>query len=138
LLKIVYSDPKTGRTGQTEATGEVTAQMLNLKIGETLDGSLFGMAGFKLKITGGSDNSGFPMIKNAHGSRKMKANRDLGHGQKERLTVVGNAIGPSTAQINTVIVEFGSKTPDEIFPPPKPKEEKAKKEEEKPAASKKK
>ena len=125
MLKIVYSDPKTGRTGQAEATGDVTAQLINMKIGDALDGSLFGMAGFKLKITGGSDTSGFPMIKNAHGSRKMKANRDLGHGQKERLTVVGNAVGPTTAQINTVIVEFGSKTADEIFPPIKTKEEKA-------------
>jgi small subunit ribosomal protein S6e len=135
LLKIVYSDPKTGKTGQAEVTAEITAQLLNMKIGETLDGALFGLAGYKLKITGGSDNSGFPMIKNAHGSRKMKANRDIGHGTKERLTVVGNAIGPATAQINTVIVEYGSKTPEEIFPPPKPKEEKAKKEE-KPAAKK--
>ncbi len=124
-MKIVYSDPKTGRTAQAEIANETVAQLLNLKVGDTLDGGLFGLSGYRLRITGGSDSSGFPMNKNAHGSRKFKVLRQLSSGKSGRRTVVGNVVSTTIAQINAVIVEYGSKPVEEIFPPIKPKEKAA-------------
>jgi small subunit ribosomal protein S6e len=124
-LKIVYSDKKSGRSMQAEISKDLVPQLINMRIGEMLDGSIIGLPGYKLKITGGSDTSGFGMNKNTLGSRKIKVLRELKHGQLERLTVVGNSISATTAQINAVVTEYGSKPAEEVFPTPKPKEKKA-------------
>ena len=43
-------------------------------------------------------------------------------GYRARRLVRGNAIGPDTIQVNTVIEQFGSKSVDEIFKPKEKKE----------------
>jgi small subunit ribosomal protein S6e len=126
-LKVVYSDPKTGRTGEVEVQKEVAVQFVNVKIGDLIEGSPFGLAGYKLKVTGGSDTSGFPMSRSIAGTRKTHIFKGRRTGKMSRHTVVGNTVAATTAQINTVIVEYGAKAVDEIMPAKKekPKEEKA-------------
>lgn len=128
-MKIVYSDAKTGRTGQMELAEDKATMLLNKKVGEVIDGNLFGMPGYKLKITGGSDTSGFPIDRSVDGTRRatvFKALKMSGRekGKYQRKGVRGNMISTDIMQINTLIVEVGEKPIDELLP----KKEKVKKE----------
>ena len=125
-MKLVYSDPKTGRTGNSEIDANKAAVLIGMKVGDTVEGSLFDLTGYKLKITGGSDTSGFPLIPSITGSIKTKmfavqAKSGEHKGQYERTTVRGNTIAADNMQVNTVIVEYGSRPIDEILPPKPPK-----------------
>ncbi len=129
-MKLVYSDPKTGRTANVEVDANKAAMLIGMKVGDMLDGAILDMSGYKLKITGGSDKSGFPLIPSITGSIKtrmfaLKSESGRNKGQYERTTVRGNTVSADTAQVNTVIVEYGSRSIDEILPPkaPKPKGE---------------
>ncbi len=131
-MKIVYSDPKTGRTAQAEISSEISVALNNKKIGDTVDGTIIGLSGYTLKITGGSDTSGFPMQANIEGAAKKSVLKKISNsgsmkGMHRRRTLVGNSVNPNTAQLNLVIVEYGDKGIDEIMP----KKEKEKKPDEK-------
>ncbi len=121
-MKLVYSDTKTGRTGNSELDTNKAAVLIGMKVGETVEGSVFDLPGYKLKITGGSDKSGFPLVPSISGSIKtsmfaLRAKSGANKGQYERTTVRGNTVAADTMQVNTVIVEYGSKPIDEILPP---------------------
>lgn len=99
------------RAWQIRINDERTSSFLGLKIGDTVDGSVIGLKGVKLKITGGSDNSGFPMRPDVHGpvkKRVLLAGPPGFHpkkkGMRKRVMVRGNTIAPDIVQINTVIV----------------------------------
>lgn len=128
-MQIVYSDRKTGKTGQTDVPKDRESQLVGKKMGEILDGAVLGLDGFKLKVTGMSDSSGSPSRREIEGTRKATpllsygvGMRKRGKGLRERRSVRGNTISTETVQINTVIEEYGSKTAEELF---KPKEKKA-------------
>lgn len=85
--------------------------LLGLKIGDTFDGGIVGLPGFKLRIKGGSDLAGFPMHPAVPGSGKHRillsgppGFHPREKGERRRKTVRGNTIGPEIVQINTVIV----------------------------------
>jgi len=85
--------------------------LLGLKIGDTFNGSIIGLKELKLKITGGSDNSGFPMRSDIMGGVKIKpllsgppGYRPKDEGVKARKIVRGNSITKDIAQINAIIV----------------------------------
>ncbi len=119
FMKIVFSDKKTGRTAQAELSQDIAATLYGKKVGDTLEGEVIGLSGYRLQITGGSDNSGFPMYKYVQGYVKTGV---LGESKKKgsktirRKTVVGGMIGVTTAQVNTAVVEYGSKPAEEVFP----------------------
>ncbi len=120
-MKIVYSDPKSGRSTQIEVAEEKAIMLSNFKIGDTFDGSLLDMNGYKFKITGGSDTSGFPMNKGIQGSGKIRtleyvSGSGRNKGEYRRTTSRGNTIVTGMAQVNMVIVEYGEKPVDELFP----------------------
>jgi small subunit ribosomal protein S6e len=132
-LKIVFSDKKLGRSAQVEVALDKAAVLLNKKIGETVDGTVIGLTGYKLQITGGSDRSGFPMEKSMSGTAKVKVFRSLGNsgrnkGQYRRENKRGNMISPDTEQVNLVITEYGDKRIEEIFPKKEKKAEEKKEE----------
>lgn len=84
--------------------------LIGMKIGDTFDGSPLGIA-FKLKITGGSDNSGFAMRYDVSGpaKRKILISGPPGYypeedGERRRRTIRGNTISTEIVQINTIIV----------------------------------
>jgi len=128
LMKIVYSDKKTGKTGQVEVVKEREAILMGKKIGETIDGFPAELEGFELQITGLSDASGTPSRKEVDGTRKARLLLSGGaglrydkHGFRARRLIRGNMISTDTIQVNTVIVKMGSKPLEELF---KPKEKK--------------
>ncbi|MDE1873672.1 MAG: 30S ribosomal protein S6e [Candidatus Micrarchaeota archaeon] len=123
MMKIVFSDKKSGRTAQMEVPKESESALLGKKIGETIEGTVVGLDGFKLQITGLSDNMGSPSRKEIDGSRKARALigggpgiTKTGGGIRRRRLVRGNTISADTGQVNTAIAEYGSKSLDELFP----------------------
>lgn len=123
-LKLVISDPKTGKSYQKEAPQK---PFLGKKVGETVKGELIDMTGYEFLITGGSDASGFPMrrdiplagrttvlevsgvgVKNKKKYRKKKKKglRTM-EGMRCRVTVAGNTVYDKTAQINLKVTKAG-------------------------------
>ncbi|MGB9577164.1 MAG: 30S ribosomal protein S6e [Candidatus Micrarchaeia archaeon] len=130
-MKLVIADPKTGNCFQRELDKAREPQLYGKKIGDAFDGGIAGLEGYKLEITGGSDKDGFPMRPEVHGVRRIQSLlssgpgvRGLGKGQRKKKTVVGNTVGAHTMQLNTKIIEYGSKTLAELGFTPKPKEKK--------------
>ena len=120
-MKIVYSDPKTGKSAQLQLDKDKEPMLLNHKINDVIDGAALGMSGYKLKITGGSDKSGFAMDKSITGGIKTKVLKRIAYsgkhnGQYKRSTVRGNLVSADTELVNTVIVEYGDKPTSELFP----------------------
>ncbi|MEM2875482.1 MAG: 30S ribosomal protein S6e [Candidatus Bathyarchaeia archaeon] len=111
-FKVIVSDPKTGTSKVIELEGERAAPLIGRKIGEVLDGSVLGMSGAKLQITGGSDISGFPMRPDIHGGAKVRVIVTGGvgfkpkkRGERLRKTLRGNLITEDIVQVNMKIIE---------------------------------
>ncbi|MCD6323487.1 MAG: 30S ribosomal protein S6e, partial [Desulfurococcales archaeon] len=96
---------------QITVTGDKATLLLEKRIGDYVDGAPFGFSGKKLLITGGSDNTGFPMIKTLPGGGKKKlllssppGYHPQGKGVRRRKFVRGNMITDEIVQINTKLV----------------------------------
>jgi len=133
-MKIVVSDKKTGRTGQMEIEKGKENSLFGLKIGNLMDGGIAGLAGYKLKITGGSDKDGYPMTNALEGTGRRKTMMADGvgfngekKGERKRKNLRGNTISEETMQVNATVEEYGKKPFEEVFPKKeKPKEEEKK------------
>ena len=111
-VKINIADPESAET-KAEDNDNLEA-LVGQEIGNEVDGSLLGYDGYVFEITGGSDDSGFPMRKDVPGSDRkevlitegvgLRKNRK---GNKRRRTVVGNTVNQKTAQVNLKVVEKG-------------------------------
>jgi small subunit ribosomal protein S6e len=135
-FKLVISEPETRKSFQLEVDQDKAA-FVGRKIGDEFSGDMIGLAGYSLKITGGTDKDGFPMHPNVDGMGKRKvllSCKPCFHpklkGQRKRKTVRGNTISDSIVQINVKVIKKGKKLLEELIPT-KPKE---KKEEAKPEA----
>jgi len=111
-FKVVVSDPKTGKAQQVEVKGSRAEALIGLKIGDVFDGSVIGLPGKKLMITGGSGRSGEPMRPDLPGGakRRLLLSEPPGYhppkkGMRKRKLVRGNTITEEVVQINTKIVE---------------------------------
>jgi len=111
-FKVIVSDPETGTSKAVEVEGTRAVPLIGKKIGETIDGSILGLSGHKLQITGGSDKDGFPMRPNIHGGVRVRAILSGGvgfhpkqEGERRRKTLRGNVITEEIVQINVKIVE---------------------------------
>jgi small subunit ribosomal protein S6e len=111
-FKIVISDPETGTSKSVESEGSRAAPLIGRKLGEIIDGSVVGMSGYKLKITGGSDRDGFPMRPNVHGGVRAGVilTKGIGfhpsrEGERRRKTLRGKTITEDIIQINMKIIE---------------------------------
>ncbi len=110
-FKVVISDPKSGKAKQVEVKGAQAQALIGLRIGDVIDGSIIGVPGVKLRITGGSDRAGFPMHPGIPGGGKYRillsgppGFHPRRKGERRRKTVRGNMITEEIVQINTVIV----------------------------------
>ncbi|MEL9999328.1 MAG: 30S ribosomal protein S6e [Thermoplasmata archaeon] len=115
-FRIVISDPKTGKSVQREVTDKSADSLIGKKIGEIFEGSMIGLDGYKLKITGGTDKDGFPMSPKIQGGIRKAVLLSSGFGfhpkkkgMRKKKMLRGNTITGETVQINTVIVEYGEK-----------------------------
>lgn len=111
-FKVVVSDKAISHQIEVEDGKELNG----LVIGDEFDGSIVGLDGYTLKITGGSDKNGFTMKKDVSGTRRIKSllsggvgYKPIENGVKRRKTVRGNTIAEDIVQINTVVVSAGSK-----------------------------
>ncbi len=106
-LKIIVSDPETGKSKSVELEGPKAVPFIGLKLGDTVDGSVLGIPGAKLQITGGSDKDGFPMRKDVHGGVRVGIILSEGvgfkpkrKGERQRKNLRGNIITEEIVQIN--------------------------------------
>ena len=125
-FKIVLSDPETGKAQKIELEGTKAAPLIGRRIGDIMDGTILGLPGYKIQITGGTDKDGFPMRPDIHGGVRTKVIVSSGpgfkpkrKGERRRKMLRGNIITEEIVQINMKILEK-----------PKVKEKKEKKEEE--------
>lgn len=121
-FKFVINDNKTGKTYQ-KAIEDIS--FLGKKVGEKISGDMFGLEGYELQISGGTDFAGFPMRKEIEGPIRKKALLSYGVGMRKsraglriRKTVCGNTISEKITQINLRVVKEGSKPMAELFAPP--------------------
>lgn len=118
-FKVVISDKETGKTVQMSVKDAKAKALLGRKVNEIISGDLIGLTGYELKITGGSDQSGFPIRSDVHGSSRKPVLLRKGPGIREkevrrRKYVRGNVISEDIIQINTIITKKGKKSIDEI------------------------
>ena len=115
-MKVVVADPKQGKCYQVELDGAKNKPFFGLKIGDQVDGSLVGLAGFKLQITGGTDKDGFPMRKDMHGMERKRVLLSSGpgfvpseKGERRKKMIRGNIVSEEIAQLNMKVAEYGPK-----------------------------
>ncbi|MDR3102214.1 MAG: 30S ribosomal protein S6e [Methanocalculaceae archaeon] len=123
-FKVVLSDPKTGLSYKIAATGAAAGALLGKKIGTEVDGSPFGLNGYKIIITGGSDKAGTPARPDlpGNGRRNLLLSDGFGfhakhNGQRERKGQRGNEIAADFVQVNAKISIYGEKPITEIMAP---------------------
>lgn len=136
-FKIIVGDPETGKSQFLEVEGARAVPLIGRKLGEVVDGSVVGMGGLKLQITGGSDKDGFPIRPNIHGGVRASVVLSEGvgfhpprEGERRRKTLRGNVITEEIVQINMKIVEKPKKA-EKVEKPEKPKKAGKKKAKEK-------
>ncbi|MEK6848610.1 MAG: S6e family ribosomal protein [Nanoarchaeota archaeon] len=128
-MPIKFNISQTGKTFHLEA--EV---LEGKKIGEKISGNEFSpeLAGYELEITGISDSSGFPSMKNIESEGRKRVLMTKGEGMNDsrqgmrlKKTLRGNTSSKDTAQINLKVLKQGEKRLEEIFPTQcQPKEKK--------------
>ena len=134
-FKIVISDPKSKKAWQIEKD---VPSLIGKKIGDKFDGSLIGLTGFTLQITGGSDKDGFPMRPDLEGTirkkalltkgvgfrgvKKIKKKKYKRKGMRKRKYIRGNTISEHIIQVNCKVIEGEGDIPSILGI--KPKEEK--------------
>ena len=109
---------ESGEVRQVEAEA---SDLAGKQIGESFDGGLIGLPGYKLEITGGSDKSGFPMRESIEGSERRRvlieegAGVQTSGGVQRRKSVRGNTVSDEIQQLNTKVVEEGDEPVEELL-----------------------
>ncbi len=122
-MKLVVSDPKTGKTVQVDIPQEKRTLIVGKKIGDELLGDDFGLAGYTLKLTGGSDDSGFPMKASISGSRKLRSLVSSGigfnpkrKGERRKKMFRGDTYSLDITQVNSLVAKPGPQSLEEVAP----------------------
>ncbi len=107
-FKLIVSDRK-GKTIAQELKDRSAQPLLGTRVGSIIDSSIVGVAGGKLKITGGSDRSGTPMRPDVHGGVKKYVLLPTGVGNRSeariRKLVRGNMVTEEIYQLNSMLIE---------------------------------
>jgi len=118
-FKLIINDPKTGKSYKKVLE---TDAFRGKKIGNQVSGGEFGLKGYELEITGGSDKVGFPMRKDNEGVHRKKALLTKGLGMKKkrkglrlRRTIAGNTIHAGISQINLKITKYGAESSEKLL-----------------------
>jgi len=114
-FKVIVSEPE-GKSKVVELEGARATPLIGRKLGETIDGSVVGMAGKQLLISGGSDKDGFPMRRDVHGGVRVQivVSKGVGfhpkrEGERQRKTIRGNVITEDIVQVNVKALEKAEK-----------------------------
>lgn len=118
-LNLVIGE-KTGKSYSKKL--EDNSALNGMKLGDTIKGELVGLSGYEFKITGGSNEAGFPMRQeiNLAGKKKIFARKGIGIKAKHkgnfiRKTVAGNLVYQKTSQLNLAVTKQGKSSLEEIF-----------------------
>lgn len=131
MVRLVVSNPESGKTYQVEPSESNTDKLMGIHIGQTFNGELIGLSGYKLMVTGGTDKDGFPMRHDVKGTGRKRAVLSKGPGYnpsekglRRRKLLRGNVVSRDIAQLNVKVTEKGEKDIQEILSPePIPEEE---------------
>lgn len=122
-FKVVVADPKTGRAYNVDAGSGAAGALIGRKIGEEVDAGPLGLAGYRMKITGGSDRTGTPANGSLPGAgrKKLLVAGGVGYhpvmdGQRRRKMLRAKEITPDFVQVNAIVTAYGEKKLEEIFP----------------------
>lgn len=124
-FKVVVNDVKSGKSYNVAVTGHHANSLIGKNVGEIVDGIFVGLPGYKLKITGGSDNTGCPMRADMPGNKRRNLLMSDGlsfhekyPGQRKRVAIRGAAISAAITQINMAVAEYGPKSIEECLAAP--------------------
>ncbi len=130
-MKLVVSDKKTGKSYPIEVAEDKKGLFIGKKIGDKFPGDEFGLFGYTLELTGGSDLSGIPMRPDLSGSRKAKLLLSGGagfhptrKGARKKKMVRGSHYTADNAQVNAAISAYGQSAPDQLIKLPEKAEKK--------------
>ncbi len=130
-MRIVISEPSTGKSYQAEIPKDKESLFSGKKIGDELEGNLIGAAGYVLELTGGSDGSGFPMRTEISGTARKHVLTTEGvgfhpenDGQRKRKPLRGNTYSSEISQVNAKVKTAGSTPLEQLFPKKETKEKK--------------
>ncbi len=119
-LKVVISEQ--AKSYARTVTDAQVSSLLGRRIGETVGGDALGLPGYTLKITGGTDKSGFPLRGDLPGARQVRVLVGEGvgfhaprHGMRKRRTFRGNTVSEDTVQVNLAVEAKGSKPIAELL-----------------------
>ncbi|WP_292370468.1 30S ribosomal protein S6e [Methanoregula sp. UBA64] len=122
-LKVVVSDPKTGRAYNVDAGTGAAGAIVGKNIGDEVDAGPLGLAGYKILITGGSDQTGTPARRSLPGAgrKQLLLAEGVGfhpkmEGERKRKMIRAHQITPEFVQVNARVTAYGEKTLDELFP----------------------
>ncbi len=103
---------KDGKSRQIEIPEDKQPALFGKKIGDIIDGEFLGFSGVKLKITGGSDEDGFPMRADFPGMRRERILLTGGvgfhpkrDGLRKKKSIRGNTVSGDISQINFAVIE---------------------------------
>jgi small subunit ribosomal protein S6e len=120
---LIISDPAAGTSQRVEIEDEQLRPLVGTRIGQTIDGALAGMQGYKLKFTGGTDKDGIPMRPDVHGSAKARivlsggvGYKPKNKGEKRRKVVRGNIVSTEINFLNFSIAETPKKKKKSVAP----------------------
>lgn len=119
-FKVVISE--AARSFGRNVGDPQSAGFLGKRIGESIGGELLGLSGYTLKITGGTDKSGFPLRPEIPGARQTRVFVGDGfgfsaprRGQRKRRSFRGSQVSEDTVQINMVVEQTGPKPLAELL-----------------------
>jgi len=111
-FKVIVSDPEVRKSKVVELDGSRAVPLIGKRLGEIIDGSVVGMSGLKLQVTGGSDKDGFPMRPSIHGGVRVSViiSKGVGfhpkrEGERQRKTLRGDVITEEIVQVNMKVLE---------------------------------
>lgn len=124
-FRIVVGDPASKKSYQKVIQPQEASTLYGMKIGESVRGETFGLDGYELVITGGTDRNGFPMRADAKGGglEKTKPLLTAGvgfhpewDGERKKKTVHVNTVDATIAQLNLKVTKAGQKGLEELMP----------------------
>ncbi len=114
-FQVVVGDPETGDSYQFEVDDQDANRFTGRELGDEIDGSVVGLDGYTLELTGGSDTAGRPLRADVAGSglgevllkERTTGYRPVRDGERKRVTVRGREITDEVVQINARVTEQG-------------------------------
>ena len=123
-FKTVIADTKEKKAYQKVLAEDKSNALVGKSVGEEIDGIFLDLPGYRLKITGGSDNSGVPLRGDIDGNqrRKLLLTESVGFhpvkdGQRRRKLIRGRNLNSEVSQINLKVIEYGPKSIEELLQP---------------------